>query len=113
MTPLQTQEQFETTIWNKTNPAVTVDRPTVLYFTAKWCGACKRLNWQTILNALPNTPFYKCDVDVNTYTPGYLGVRSIPAFVVVTPDRRLIGPEVNSETEKLIDWIKTNVSPAK
>jgi thioredoxin-like negative regulator of GroEL len=55
----------------------------VVYFTAKWCGACKRLDIPTLCQIRRDAMWYKCDVDDNTYTPGYCGVRTIPSFQAI------------------------------
>lgn len=87
MTPLQTQEQFEALLrphrptsgayFDKYEPIVGVA------FGADWCGPCKRLDKDEIVDLTPNVKWYYCDVDDNNYTPGYCGVTSIPAFVLI------------------------------
>jgi thioredoxin-like negative regulator of GroEL len=81
----------------------------VIYFTAKWCGACKKLDLAAIEAALPEAAWYKCDVDANTYSPGYCGIRSIPAFLVVR-DKKPVGPLGSALTEKVVSWLQQHRS---
>jgi thioredoxin-like negative regulator of GroEL len=104
MIPLQTQEQFET-LYSKDYK---LEEPILIYFTASWCGACKRLDWDFLKEEFPNLNVYKCDVDENKYTPGYCGVRSIPSFVFMPPNKQLQTLQ-SSETAKVAAWISKNL----
>ena len=55
----------------------------IVYFTARWCGACKRVDIPKMVSLRGDAVWYKCDVDDNTYTPGYCGVNRIPAFLAL------------------------------
>ena len=108
MLPLQTQEQFE----ELNGP--TLKTPTLVYFTANWCGACKRINWDFLQEEFgANLTIYKCDIDENKYTPGFCGVRSIPNFMMLTPTGQqkptLTGPFQSSDTAKVAAWIQSNL----
>ena len=103
MIPLQTQEQFETMYKSK------LEEPVLIYFTASWCGACKRLDWNFLNEEFPELKVYKCDVDENKYTPGYCGVRSIPNFVLMPPSKKLQQLQ-SSETAKVAAWIFKNLN---
>jgi thioredoxin-like negative regulator of GroEL len=83
-----------------------------MYFTARWCGACKRLDLDAIEAATPGVTWYKCDVDVNTYSPGFCGVRSIPSFMLIV-NKRPIGPMTSSDTGKVVAWVLANSSVAE
>ena len=104
LTPLQTQEQFEILIGR-----VTTKEPVpsfcVVYFTAKWCGACKRLDLNKIISAAPNAFWLKCDIDENDYTAGFCGIRSIPTFLVIK-DKSVVGTLGSSNTESVVEWLK-------
>ena len=101
MIPLQTQEQFEA-MYAK------VESPILVYFTANWCGACKRLDMEFIHEEFPDLPIYKCDIDENKYTPGYCGVKSIPAFIFMTPEKKLENLQ-SSNTAAVATWINKNI----
>ncbi len=46
-----------------------------------------------------------CDLDDNDYTPGYCGVRAIPAFLAIV--NGVPQPIFqSSDTMKVIEWIK-------
>lgn len=99
MIPLQTQEEFET-LYKDT----VLKSPILIYFTASWCGACKRLDWDFLKEEFPDVPIYICDIDQNKYTPGYCGVRSIPNFVLMPPSKKLEQFQ-SSETAKVATWL--------
>ena len=74
---LLTQEQFETTIHRvKTGPPYVC-----ILFSASWCGPCKKIDKAGLVAAHKDIVWYGCDVDENSYTPGYCGVKKIPTFI--------------------------------
>jgi thioredoxin-like negative regulator of GroEL len=102
MQPLTDHKQFEELYENNTLGA-----PVLVYFTADWCGACKRIDWEFIEEEFPNLKIYRCDIDENKYTPGFCQIRSIPNFIMVNPGHKNIsGPYQNSETAKIASWIQ-------
>ena len=103
---LETQEQFEELLGKlpPSDPAIPLPRFTAIYFTAKWCGACKALNLPSLEDRFPQINWLKCDIDQNEYTAGYCGIRSIPTFLLVA-DKIVIGPLTSNNTEKVADWI--------
>lgn len=107
MTLLQNQEQFES-IWQPKSQTANLRAPLILYFTAQWCKPCKRLDWVQIRTTFPKHDFMICDCDENEYTPGYLGVRGFPTFLILTPAKKLIGPFTNSDTTSVIQWLQDN-----
>jgi thioredoxin-like negative regulator of GroEL len=77
----------------------------VIYFTAKWCGACKRLNLDEIQKSAPRgTTWLKCDIDLNTYTAGYCNIGSIPTFMVVA-NKQILGQLGSSNTAAVCAWL--------
>jgi thiol-disulfide isomerase/thioredoxin len=107
MIALQSQEQFEELLKSKTPPPIAV-----VYFTAKWCGPCKALKLQTILDRFKGITWYLCDVDENDYTPGYCGVKSFPSFLVLVNGKASIPVYQQSNTDKLIDWLSNIIDVA-
>lgn len=103
MIVLQTQQQFETDIWN--SPHTT--QKYVVYFTADWCKACKRLNLAEIQAEAKNAAaiMYKCDIDVNDYTGSFCGIKTIPTFICFQ-GRKVIGQISNSETGLVKEWLQ-------
>jgi thioredoxin-like negative regulator of GroEL len=83
----------------------------VIYFTAGWCSACRRLDLAAIEAATVGANWLKCDVDQNNYTAGYCGVRSIPTFLIVA-DKKIVGTLSSSDTQKVIDWVTTHMQNA-
>lgn len=84
----------------------------IVYFTARWCGACKRLDLAKLVGAFPLAAWYKCDMDDNEYTAGFCGIRSIPSFMVIK-DKKILGTFSNSETEKVLTWVTETLVGAK
>lgn len=81
----------------------------VIYFTASWCGPCRRLRLEEIVGSVsPTVHWYKCDVDANSYTSGYCGIRSIPSFMVIH-NKKILGTLSNSDSDKIIAWLKATV----
>ena len=77
----------------------------VVYFTAPWCGACKRLDLDELeLSSKSDVIWYKCDIDVNKYTLGYCGLTKIPSFAFIK-DGKFIGKFTSSDTDMVIDML--------
>jgi thioredoxin 1 len=106
---LMTQEEFEQLTGVQPVPEGTTVPPfSVIYFTATWCGACRRLDMPALEAALPEVNWLKCDVDQNNYTGGYCGVRSIPSFIIVKNKKvsEIFQSTSNDAVEK---WIRANL----
>ena len=99
MIPLQTQEEFETLYKG------TLKSPILIYFTASWCGACKRLDLDKIVKSVPHAFWLKCDIDENDYTAGFCGIKSIPTFLVLK-NMKVEGTLGESKTDNVIEWLK-------
>ena len=80
---------------------------TVIYFTANWCGACKRLDMNILESMNDGIHWLKCDVDQNNYTPGYCQVRSIPTFLIVA-DKKVVGTLTSNQTHQVAAWVSTH-----
>ena len=106
---LMSQEEFEQLIGRVPLPeGETLPPFTVIYFTATWCGACRRLNIPELEEAFSQVNWLKCDVDQNNYTPGYCGVKSIPTFLIVK-DKVIVGPFSSNSNDKVKEWITSNL----
>jgi thiol-disulfide isomerase/thioredoxin len=115
ISPLKTHEEFEQ-LFNPSLDSPPPSYPILINFTASWCGPCKRVDWQFLLEEFGQGQFatiYKCDVDENKYTPGFCGARSIPAWAIITAPRKMIGPVQISETSKVAAWIFTSLRQTK
>ena len=100
---LETQAQFEE-IWFSKDTSTPL---WIIYFTADWCKACKKLNLDAIVAAakMKNIMIWKCDESVNDYTAGFCGVRSFPTFVAFKPGK-IISRQSSSDTDSVIRWIQ-------
>jgi hypothetical protein len=76
----------------------------IIYFTAHWCGACQRVDLSRLMSLRPDAVWYKCDVDENTYTPGYCSVKSLPSFQAIVKGHP-IEIKATSNMTHLIDWV--------
>ena len=90
-------------------PAKPLTEPVLLYFTASWCGACKKIDWGFLLEEFPTLKILKCDIDQNKYTPGFCGVRAIPSFLWIPKEGGVRGPLQSSDTAKVATWIQSNL----
>lgn len=99
------QEQFEAMWWTK-DPESPYHKGFFIYFTAAWCGPCKKLDQAAIEAAVAerNLPYFKCDETVNKYTSGYCNVRSFPTFHFCTP-KKLVSSCSSSDTAEVLAWI--------
>ena len=115
MKDIPTQEVFEV-LWNHLQTEENKgeyyegcrpeDRSFIVYFTAAWCGPCKRLDF-SILDEVAkskNLTIWKCDQTVNDYTIGFCGVDSFPTFIHFQP-KKVISTIKNNNTELVAQWL--------
>lgn len=108
MNPLAEHETFEKMLGRvPLAEGETVPTFAVIYFTARWCGACKKLNLADILQApLPTgAAWFKCDVDENNYTAGYCNISTIPSFIAVAR-KQVLGQISSSNTAAVCAWLE-------
>jgi len=107
---LETQEQFETLWFDKevTEGRRSHDKAWLVFFTAAWCGPCKKLDLERLdaVAASVDLPLWKCDYTVNEYTPGYCNVRKFPTFVVFRPGS-IVAVKSSNVTEEVASWIQS------
>ena len=110
MIPLQNQELFERLIGRIEEEKDSLPLPTksIVYFTAKWWGACKRLNLPKLLDDHSQYTWFKCDIDVNEYTAGFCGIQQIPTFIMIN-NKKIVGRISNSDTATVSKWILETV----
>jgi thiol-disulfide isomerase/thioredoxin len=113
MPELNDQDQFEAMWFLKPEESILegmrkTDRAFLIYFTAAWCGPCKRLDLSELEKAAKekNLTLWKCDYAKNEYTPGYCGVRAFPTFQLFHPKKAGAVMQSN-ETEKVATWIRS------
>lgn len=100
---LPSQEFFESLI--KKNPPIAHAPLILIKFGAHWCQPCKRLDMEFLVDLTDKIKWYECDVDENDYTPGYCGVKGIPAFLAIV-NGNAQPLYVQSDTMKVAQWIK-------
>ena len=116
MRTFDTQLDFEEYFFGKSEPVKPAgfrvsDKAFIVYFSASWCGPCKRLDIDSIEAAakLQGLPLWKVEQTVNEYTAGFCDVRSLPTFMLFTP-KILVSRISSSVTENIVEWIN-NVCP--
>ncbi|MDE0308129.1 MAG: tetratricopeptide repeat protein [Albidovulum sp.] len=84
------------------------ERPTIVYFTASWCGPCKQLG-PAIEDAVRSTAgkvrLVRYDVDANKRLAAQMRIQSIPAvfaFVDGQPVDGFMGAQTNSEINRFV-----------
>ena len=113
MKDLINQEMFEM-LWSQDpNPGPECyegcrdsDNSWIVYFTAAWCGPCKRLNTAVLDMAAQkrNLTIWKCDVVVNDETSGFCKVQSFPTFMHFQPNK-LVSTIQSNDTDTVVRWI--------
>ena len=109
---LDTQEQFEILI-GRAPSEIPLPAWSIVYFTATWCGPCRSINIDKLLQNTSSTiKWWKCDVDRNDYTPGFCGVKGIPTFMMIH-EKKILGTLQSSSTEKIIEWVQSVLPSTK
>ncbi len=114
MRHLTSQTEFEQLIGRSGEPlppGVELPPFTIVYFTARWCGPCQRLDKKSIVRATPGVSWYAVDVDENDTTLGYCSCRSIPAFVVIKDGLFVDKKEGASSAQDVLDWLRSKGVP--
>ena len=88
MQDLPSQEFLESLIVRKKDTEAPYKK-VVIYFTAKWCGPCKRIDSAGMAKSRPDIAWFKCDVDAFEYTATYCNVSSIPSFMAIIDGKPL------------------------
>lgn len=103
MNYLETQEQFELLL-GKGDSNVSVPNTTVIWFSAEWCGPCKKIRIEELTSSF-KVNWLKCDIDRNDYTAGYCNIRSIPTFMIIH-NKKIVGTKSSSNTDEINEWLK-------
>jgi thioredoxin 1 len=82
---------------------------TVLYFTAEWCGPCKKTRpiVEDLNNDQTETRFYIIDVDIEMKMAQDFGIKLVPTFIVMrdnTEVHRTTGAQTRQQLEELINY---------
>jgi len=116
MRSFDTQAEFELYWYGKAEVSKPAgfrasDKAFIVYFTASWCGPCKRLDIDSIENFAKQSgvPIWKVEQTVNDYTAGYCDVRSLPTFALMRP-RLIVSKVSSSNTSDVLAWMSTVVS---
>ena len=82
------------------------DKAFFVYFTASWCGPCRRLDLDAIEAAAKASgiPIWKVEQTVNDYTAGYCDVLSLPTFILVKP-KDIVSRVSSSATADIVTWM--------
>ena len=113
MKMLDSQNDFET-MWLADPNSAPVDgmrksdKTFLIYFTANWCGYCKRIDLKEVdkVAAAKGLTLWKCEHTVNDYTAGFCGVRGFPTFMAFRP-KKVVDQLQSSNTEEICRWIES------
>jgi thiol-disulfide isomerase/thioredoxin len=83
------------------------DNAFLVYFTASWCGPCKRLDLDEIEYAAKavGLPLWKVEQTNNSVSAGFCDVTSLPTFIMFKP-KNIVSRFTNANTEKIVAWIR-------
>lgn len=85
----------------------------VVCFSARWCGPCKALDKKSLVALTPAVKWYAVDVDENTTTLGYCGLRSIPSFAVIKDGVFVDRKSGASSVDDVLQWLDSVGVPLK
>jgi thiol-disulfide isomerase/thioredoxin len=84
------------------------DRMFLVYFTAKWCGPCKRIDLTAVDKAAQakGLTLWKVEHTENEYTTGFCNVRAFPTFMAFKP-KKVVATFQSNVTEEICTWIES------
>lgn len=94
------------------NTAKAKNKDMLLIFSASWCPPCQRMKKTTLKNdrvksAMSNYVVYKIDVDIEDVLSDRYKVRSIPRYLIVNPDEKVIKNAGGYKSpDDFIRWLK-------
>jgi thiol-disulfide isomerase/thioredoxin len=83
------------------------DNNSVLYYTASWCGPCKKIypNLCKLNSKLDYLTIYKIDIDKNEKIVDEKQIKGVPTFEYYC-DKKLKGTITGSNIIKLLNFLK-------
>ena len=94
----------------------TKDCYNLLYFTAKWCGPCKRISpaLEKLSEGLDSdiVTIYKVDIDENDDLAEKLNIKSVPTFFLYHK-KTYIDQRGGADINKVKELLETNISKDK
>jgi thiol-disulfide isomerase/thioredoxin len=113
MRSFETQLDFEQYWFGRAEPVKPAgcrveDKAFLMYFTASWCGPCKRLDMDSIEAATKalGIPIWKVEQTVNENTAAWCDVRSLPTFMLCKP-KEIVSRLSSSSTLDVVTWLKS------
>lgn len=93
------------------NNELVEEYPCILYFTASWCGPCKKISpcFEKLAQENTDVHFYKIDVDENEKLTVKYNVNAMPTFICFESNTSSFG-KFSGADEKLL---KSNVNKLK
>ena len=87
------------------------EKPTVVRFTAKWCGPCRTMSpiVEAVASRNPGVNFIDVDVDEHEALAAKCGVAGVPTLMIYA-DGKNMATRVGATTGGVLDsWIKETV----
>lgn len=111
-------EEAAGVVWDTRLPAFRAEAPDdavpqLLYFSAPWCGYCRKMDDTTlrepaVVEAIAGHKAYKVDYDSQGGLVARFGIRGIPAFVLVTERGDLVDKLVGAtDAGSFVGWLKS------
>lgn len=88
------------------------DLPSIVQFSAEWCGPCKQLTpimRQVELQYEGKVNFFKMDVDSNPASSVQYGVRGIPTLIIFKDGKAVDTTVGNMSESELVSFIDGSV----
>ncbi len=79
----------------------------VLYFTAEWCGPCKRMapSLQKLITENPDVIFTKLDIDSNEEIASKFSIKQLPSFVFIK-NKNILHKFIGTDIDRLKEAVQ-------
>eukprot|EP00619_Florenciella_sp_RCC1007_P001005 CAMPEP_0205923256 /NCGR_PEP_ID=MMETSP1325-20131115/15915_1 /ASSEMBLY_ACC=CAM_ASM_000708 /TAXON_ID=236786 /ORGANISM="Florenciella sp., Strain RCC1007" /LENGTH=128 /DNA_ID=CAMNT_0053291443 /DNA_START=84 /DNA_END=470 /DNA_ORIENTATION=+ len=98
--------------WESFQAAAMKDTNSVAYFTAAWCGPCKRIApiYEELSDSHPTITFAKVDIDQNQTAASKAAIKSVPTFMFFK-DGNFVG-QFSGADHQLLEETLAKMGPA-
>lgn len=81
---------------------------TILWFSAKWCGPCQRMDKPTLKSEADSLgfPLYYVDIETVPQLAEQFEIKSLPTFVLTNSQGQVDARRMNADTTKICQWMR-------